>query len=301
MSRPAFRAAAPTPSSIMARRAGKRLCRRWLHRTAIVVCLFALTLNACLLSSCGSTRQAGVIAAGSTSVQPFAESLAEEFMRENTGITVDVQGGGSSSGVLAAQSGTADIGMSSRELKGDEKSLWSVEIARDGLAVIVNPENPIGNLTLNQVRDIYTTSVRNWSQLGGPNWEIHFISREEGSGTRSAFESLVMVKSEINPKAIIQDSNGAVRQLVADDPAAIGFVSLGLVNDKVKALSLEGVHATAENVINGTYNLSRPFLFITKAAPTGMTRQFIDFTLSAAGKKLLAAEGLITLEDGGAK
>jgi phosphate transport system substrate-binding protein len=191
--------------------------------------------------------------------------------------------------------------MSSRELKDDEKSLWDVEIARDGLAVIVHPSNPIQNLTLNQIRDIYTTAVSNWSQLGGPESKIHVITRENGSGTRAAFESLVMGNAELTPRAIVQDSNGAVRQLVADDPSAIGFISLGLVNETVKALELGGVAATRENAINGSYGLSRPFLFITRGQPTGQTKQFIDFTLSAEGQKLLATEGLIPSSEGTGK
>jgi len=251
-----------------------------------------------LTSSCSKPSKSGIIIAGSTSVQPFAEALSEEYMKLNKDIEIDVQGGGSSAGVMSAQTNTADIGMSSRELTGDEKKMWYVEIARDGLAVIVNPANIIGNLTLEQARDIYSGKITNWSQLGGKKAEIHVITREEGSGTRSAFESLVMNKVEINPRAIVQDSNGTVRQLVGDDAAAIGFISLGLVNEKVKALELDGVEATRENVINGTYGLSRPFLFITSVSPTGKTKLFIDFVLSAEGKKLLNAEGLVTFETG---
>ncbi len=254
----------------------------------------ALIFSMCLLSACGNKTKAGIIVAGSTSVQPFAEALAEEYMHLNPGITIDIQGGGSSAGVMAAKSDTANIGMSSRDLTAEEKKLWYVEIAKDGLAVIIHPKNPISNLTLEQIRGIYTAGISNWGELGGLNSSIHVITREEGSGTRSAFESLVMGSQEITPKAMVQDSNGAVRQLVEDDPAAIGFISLGLVNEKVKALSMEGVAATRENIINGSYRLSRPFLFITHKEPEGDTKRFIDFTLSAEGQRLLAAEGLIT-------
>lgn len=210
---------------------------------------------------------------------------------------IDVQGGGSSAGIMSAQSGTADIGMSSRSLKENEKSLWSVEIARDGLAVIVHSGNPVMNLTLNQVRDIYTAKITDWSQFGGSDSKIHVIAREEGSGTRGAFEDLVMDDIRISPKAIVQDSNGAVRQLVADDPNAIGFISLGLVDETVKALQLDGVAATTENVINGSYGLSRPFLFMTLNEPSDETKQFLDFSLSVEGQELLAAEGLIPSTD----
>jgi phosphate transport system substrate-binding protein len=270
-----------------------------LIRKTVGFCLLILVVS--LTSACSKSTKTGIIVAGSTSVQPFAEALAEEYIKTTSDIEIDVQGGGSSAGVMSAQTNTADIGMSSRNLSGDEKKLWSVEIARDGLAIIVNPKNEVSNLTLAQARDIYTGVISNWSQLGGIDHEIHVIAREEGSGTRSAFESLVMNKQEINPRAIIQDSNGTVRQLVGDDFAAIGFLSLGLVNEKVKALELDGVQATRENVINGTYGLSRPFLFITNAPPVGKVKAFIDFVLSAEGKKLLNAEGLVTYADGGTK
>ena len=266
---------------------------------AIDICILIFIVS--LMSSCSLIPKAGIIAAGSTSVQPFAEALGEEYMRLHPGVTIDIQGGGSAAGIMAAQSDTADIGMSSRDLTGEEKNLWSVEIAKDGLAVIVCPSNPVANLTLSQIRDIYTTSISNWSQLGGSNSKIHVITREDGSGTRSAFESLVMGKSEITQSAIVQDSNGTVRQLVEDDPAAIGFISLGLVNDKVKALKLDGVTATRDNIINGSYGLARPFLFITHTQPTGQTKQFIDFVLSQEGQKLLETEGLVTTGEGGAK
>ena len=260
---------------------------------SLAISLVLLLMAVSLTSACGSRSQAGIIVAGSTSVQPFAEVLAEEYMILHPDIIIDIQGGGSSAGIMAAESGTANIGMSSRALKDEEKSLWSVEIARDGLVVIVNPSNPINDLTLEQVRNIYAATISDWSQLGGTKSKIHVIAREEGSGTRGAFESLVMDKTQITPRAIVQDSNGSVRQLVKDDPNAIGFISLGLVNEYVKALSLEGVAATRENVISGSYGLSRPFLFVSSGEPSGQTKLFIDFTLSAEGQKLLAAEGLI--------
>lgn len=257
-----------------------------------------LALSVCLLSACGSMPKAGVVVAGSTSVQPFAEVLAEEYMILHPGLSIDIQGGGSSAGIMAAQSATADIGMSSRSLNDTEKGLWSVEIARDGLAVVVHPGNPVLDLTYEQVRGIYAATITDWSQLGGPAAKIHVITREEGSGTRSAFESLVMAKIRITPKAIVQDSNGAVRQLVGDDPNAIGYISLGLVDASVQSVELEGVAATRENVIDATYGLSRPFLFVCAAPPTGQAKEFIDFVLSAEGQKILATEGLVPSAEG---
>ncbi|MCL2299426.1 MAG: substrate-binding domain-containing protein, partial [Firmicutes bacterium] len=174
--------------------------------------LFAVAMLA-LLPACGARPGHAVAAAGSTSVQPYAEILEEAFAHTHEG-EIDVQGGGSSAGIVAAQSGTADIGMSSRALKGSEAALWSVEIAKDGLAVVVHPSNPVSDLSLGQIRAVYAQSITNWGSLGGRDAKIHIITREEGSGSRSAFEDLVMGGREISPGAIVQASNGAVRQLV---------------------------------------------------------------------------------------
>ena len=268
----------------------RRIC------TAVSAVILALVLS--LVSACSSMQRVDIIVAGSTSIQPYAEVLSEEYMILYPGAMVDIQGGGSSAGIMAARSGTSDIGMSSRTLNDDEKSLWYVEIAKDGLAVIVNPGNPVQDLTLQQISDIYAAKISDWSQLGGPQAKIHIISREDGSGTRDAFVNLVMGESKITPRAIIQDSNGAVRQLVADDRNAIGFISLGLVNETVRALQLGGVAATRENVMNGSYGLSRPFLFIALDQPTGQAKQFMDFVLSEEGQQILINEGLVSSLEG---
>ena len=266
----------------------------------IVRKVFVLAVIAALamtsLSACGTRAGHAVIVAGSTSVQPYAEILEEAFAHTHDG-EIDVQGGGSSAGITAAQAGTADIGMSSRALKESEADLWSVEIAKDGLAVIVHPSNPVAGLTLEEIRAVYAQNVANWSQLGGRDANIHIITREEGSGSRSAFEDLVMDKQEISPRAIVQASNGAVRQLVSDDPNAIGFISLGLVEvgeKPVKALRLQGVAASRDNVINGSYALFRPFLFVAQQEPEGLAMEFIEFVLSPEGRRILTAEGLVT-------
>lgn len=254
----------------------------------------ALILLASILTACGGESGERVIVAGSTSVQPYSEVLAEAFVLSHPGIIIDVQGGGSSSGIRAASTNTAHIGMSSRLLNEDEMDYWVVEIARDGLAIVVHPSNPISGLSIEQLQRIFTGEITNWNELGGSDAGIHLIAREEGSGTRGAFEELIMTDGQfITPRAIVQSSNGAVRQLVSSDPNSIGFLSLGLVNDTVVALDLDGIAATAENVINGTYNLFRPFLFVRRDEPHGATAQFIDFILSPEGKAILTEEGLI--------
>ena len=265
-------------------------------RTILQVVLLSISIS--ILSACSRSTESGFIVAGSTSVQPYAEILAEEYMIMHPGAAIDIQGGGSSAGITAAKSGIANLGMSSRHLNDDEKSLWSIEIAKDGLGVIVHPSNSIENLTLDQIRRIYSGEIKNWSEIGGTDSKIHIITREEGSGTRSAFAELVMEKTEITSKAIVQDSNGAVKQLVKDDENAIGYISLGLVDKNVKALHLEGVAANQENILNGSYSLSRPFLFVSLSPPTGETKQFLDYVLSTEGQKMLSDEGLIPTAGG---
>ena len=261
-----------------------------------LVSAIILLLSMSFLTACGGGHSAALIIAGSTSVQPYVEMLAEEYEHIHPEQIIDVQGGGSSAGITAVESETADIGMSSRNLKESEQHLWSIEITKDGLAIVVNPENPVENLTLEQLRGIYAEDIINWGQLGGSDAKIHIITREEGSGTRSAFEEMVMGDRRISRKAIVQDSNGAVRQLVADDPYSIGFISLGLVDvgqRPVKALQIEGADASQDNVVNGSYKLFRSFLFVAKSEPTGTAMQFIDYIRSPEGQQLLAEEGLI--------
>lgn len=269
--------------------------KKLLRRKRVYISVITLIISTSLLTACSKTEDSGMIVAGSTSVQPYAEVLAEEYMIMNPEQPIDIQGGGSSAGITAAKTESAAIGMSSRSLQEDELDLWQIEIAMDGLVLIVNPKNSIGDLSLEQISDIYAGKITHWSQLGGLDSKINLIAREEGSGTRSAFTELVMGEVEITPKAIVQDSNGSVMQLVAGDPNAIGFISLGLVNDQVKALALDGVEATGENIMNGTYALARPFLLVTKDEPTGTTKSFIDFILSSEGQRLLSDEGLIPI------
>jgi phosphate transport system substrate-binding protein len=262
----------------------------------LVVIVPVLLALMCLLAACGGGRDAAFIIAGSTSVQPYIEILAEDYALSHPEKVIDIQGGGSSAGITAVESGTAEIGMSSRNLKESEMHLWSIEITKDGLAIIVNPDNPVSDLMPEQILGIYAGDITNWSQLGGRDARIHIITREEGSGTRSAFEEMVMDGRRITPRAIVQDSNGAVRMLVADDPNSIGYISLGLVDvgeRPVKALLIDGVAPTRENVLNGSYTMFRSFLFVALREPEGYAKQFIDYVRSPEGQRVLAEEGLI--------
>jgi len=263
--------------------------RPWAAAAAAWGIALALAGAACSRGSSGR----GVIVAGSTSIQPFADRWAEVFMRENPGKIINVQGGGSSAGLEAARSGAADIGMSSRELKPEERDLSETVIARDGLAVIVHPSNPLSGLDLLEVRNIFNGSVENWSMLGGPDKEITVVTREEGSGTRGAFQELVMSRDRIFRGAVVEDSNGTVREIVASDPNGIGYISLGLVNEQVKRLALEGVEPTKAEIDAGRYRLVRPFLFVTKGPAAPAAGDFIAFVLSPEGQRLIIEEGLL--------
>ncbi len=265
----------------------------------LAVCLLGLLILAgawgCRSGSGGGGAQ-GVCIAGSTSVQPFAEKLAEIFMGQHPKIRVDVQGGGSSAGIQAAIQGAANLGASSRELLGPEKALQEIPIAYDGIAIIVHPTNPLSNLSVEQIKQIFTSKLTDWRDFGLPPREIDVINREEGSGTREAFEHLVMGKAEVSPAAMVQDSNGAVREIVAGDPNAIGYLSAGLVDNRVKAVTIDGVRPSPENIKNHTYKLRRRFLLVSREAPGASCKKFVDFTLSPEGQQILEKEGLVGVQ-----
>lgn len=232
--------------------------------------------------------------AGSTSVQPFAEKWAEAYQRSRPGISIHVQGGGSTAGVVAAETGAAQIGMCSRELTPAEaQKLQATVVARDGIAIVVNKANPIANLALADVQKIYARRIARWSELGGADVKITTITREEGSGTRGAFEDLVMKGSRIAASALVQDSTGAVRQMVASDPAAIGYISLGLVDASVKAVTIDGTEPSEATIDAGRYPIVRPFLFVTKGEPQGSAAAFIAWVNGPEGHAITRHEGLL--------
>jgi phosphate transport system substrate-binding protein len=255
----------------------------------LVMALVAVLLT----SSCKGSSGNAVISAGSTSVEPYINIMADVYMDLFPGTDVIVQGGGSTSGVTAVRSGTADIGMLSRALREDELDLWNAVIAKDGLAIIVHPSNPVKNLSIEDIRGIYAGDITNWAELDGTDSQIHLISREEGSGTRSAFEESVMGGRRITGRSIVINSNGALRQIVSGDKDAIGFISLGIVNERVKAVDIGGIAPTKENIANDSYPLYRSFLFVTYGEPQGKVKGFIDFVLSTEGQRILENEGLI--------
>lgn len=250
-----------------------------------------------------SGNQQSITVNGSTSVQPLTEELAKAFMAKNKNVKIDIQGGGSGVGIKSAKDGIVDIGMSSRELKSEEKNLKEIKIAIDGIAIIVNPANKVTNLTMEQIQKIYKGEITDWSQVGGKAGRITVITREDGSGTRGAFIELTGVEAKENGKkldktvasAIIQGSSGAVMTTAASDPNAIGYASFGVAKEstELKLLSVEGAEATAENIYAGSYIISRPFLMLTKEEPKGAVKEFIDFILSAEGQEIVESHGYL--------
>lgn len=266
-------------------------------KTKVMIrCLFFL-LCVALAVTFGCGRGGSTITvAGSTAFQPFAEKLADLYMAANPGSTITIQGGGSAVGIQSALSGAANIGMADLViLPKDAQSLKTVIVARDGIVMIVNPKNPVKNLTLDQIRNIYNGKIKNWKEVGGSDQAVTVVSREEGSGTRSSFEAIIK-NITLTKEAIIQDSNGTVRETVANDHNSIGYISHGLVNNKISALMLNGIACTNDDINKGLYPLVRPVYFLTREEPQGLSKSFIDFILSEQGQKTILTNGLIPVK-----
>ncbi|MGL5540894.1 MAG: phosphate ABC transporter substrate-binding protein [Erysipelotrichaceae bacterium] len=257
----------------------------------LIALLMAFTLVGCGASD---GEAASLIVGGSTSVQGLMEALSEEYSDAD----VAVQGGGSSVGVQGVREGTLDIGMVSRELKDSETGLTPTVIALDGIAVIVHPNNPVADLTMEQVHDIFTGKITNWNEVGGVDKEIAVVSREEGSGTRGAFEEIVKYESaELIGTSEIQKSTGGVVQSVSGNENAIGYISMGSMDAVVKGIMIGGVEPTEENAKAKTYPISRPFLVVVKEGSENADAQaFIDWILSEEGQAIVADKKYITVE-----
>ena len=242
---------------------------------------------------------------GSTTVLPIAQLAAESYMSKNSSADIKVSGGGSGVGVQAAGEGTADIGMSSREVKDSEFQKYPdmkvTVVAGDGIALIVNPSNTVSSLTLAQVKDIYSGKITNWSQVGGTSGGIVVVGRDAASGTREFFWEYVMGKGDFAKGMLEKNSNGAVKQTIVQTPGAIGYVGLGYIDADVKALRIKldngtQVVASVSNVINGSYPISRSLYFLTKGEPKGLSKAFTDFILSDEGQKIVEEEGFVPLK-----
>ena len=232
---------------------------------------------------------------GSTSMEKIIGSLGEAFMEMNPDVNVTYNPTGSGTGIQAAIDGTCDIGLSSRALKDEEKaSLTETIVALDGIAIIVNPANPVSDLSVEQIAQIYTGEITNWKDVGGDDLEISLIGREAGSGTRDGFETITGTKEACKYNQELT-STGDVITTVAGNPNAIGYASLSAVKDSVKALTVGGVAPSEETVLDGTYTIQRPFVLATRTgeALSEAAQAFFDFATSADANEIIAAAGAV--------
>lgn len=237
---------------------------------------------------------------GSTSMMNLCEALKEVVPEALPGVTLDAQYTGSGAGIEGVTAGTVDIGNASRALTDEEKANGIVEnvVAIDGIAVVVNPENTVSNLTTDQLKQIYTGEVTNWSEVGGPDMSIVVVGRESGSGTRGAFEELLEIEDACKYAQEL-DSTGGVATTVSSTEGAIGYVSLDALDDTVKAIQIDGVDATEENIVAGTYPLQRPFVMATKgeiSEQSELVQEFFNFIYSEQGQQVVSQVGLITVD-----
>lgn len=264
---------------------------------------------AVILAACGNSAGGGsgsskdhgatIAISGSTSVGPLAEKLAFNY-EENNDVKIEINQIGSSAGITNAISGVSEIGMSSRDLKQEEidSGLNEVIIAYDGIVVVTHPTNKVKDLTLEQVKQIFTGEVTNWKNLGGDDMEIVVVSREDGSGSRDAFQEIVDFSSgELVKSAIIASGNGNIKTTVAMNKHAVGFISFEYIDDSISTIDINGVEATADNVLQQKYKLSRPFLFVNKEENlTKAGQQFIDYILSSDGQAVVSETGAIPVK-----
>ncbi len=267
--------------------------RRWFLLSGLLL-VVVLVLTVALVG-CGTNSSSTITEDGSTTVQPLAEALAKAFHQQHPDVTITISGGGSATGINDCNSGAVDIGAASRDLKAGEPALITHLLAKDGIGIITSPGNPVTGLTKAQVIDIFSGNITNWQAVGGPSHKIDVFVREVGSGTRTAFQELVMGSARIMDAAMQQNSSGTIRQAVAGDTYSIGFESLAYLDSSIKALAIDGIAATQVNARNGTYPIVRPLYFLTKEQPTGLVKEFIDFCLSSEGQQIVADNGYIVV------
>ncbi|KMV29856.1 phosphate ABC transporter substrate-binding protein [Photobacterium swingsii] len=266
----------------------------------------ALALAGSMAFNAAAVANETISVVGSSSVTPLMEVFGETYSKANPSVFVEVQGPGSSAGIRAANDGSADLGMSSRNLKDSEKSseLKEVVVARDGIAVVVHNSNPVKDLKKEDITKIYKGEITNWKQVGGEDKPIVVVTRDTASGTRGAFEDIMSLKKKINDmkvsaisqRAQVASGNGQLKTTVANNPFAIGYISLGTVDNSLKAVSVDG-HAPSVAAINsGEYKVQRPFLVLyktTKISPASKT--FLDWTQTEEAQKLVSGKGYIAV------
>jgi phosphate transport system substrate-binding protein len=248
------------------------------------------------------TLQGKLVLTGSSTVAPLLSEIGKRYESKYKGVRIDVQSGGSSRGVADARQGTADIGLVSRDLKDNEKDLQSFTVARDGVSVILHKENPLATLSNQQIIDIYTKKVNNWNEVGGKDAPITVVNKAEGRSTLELFAQFFKLKvTEIKADVVIGDNEQGIKT-VAGNPNAIGYVSVGSAEYSanngvaIKLLPVNGVAASIANVSNKTFPISRPLNLVTKATPTGLQKDFIDFASSSEVNDLVKAQYFVPIQ-----
>lgn len=261
------------------------------------------SLLAALLAS-SAAAQSKIILEGSTTVLPIAQKTAEVYMKKNPGVNVIVRGGGSGVGITSIIDGTCDIANSSRAIKQKEldnafkksRQLKAHTVAMDAIVIIVNPSNNLAGLSKQQVKDIFTGKIKNWKELGGSDMKIVAVSRDSASGTFEAFIEYALDKKRVRPDALTQSSNQGVINIVAQTKGAIGYVGLGYISEKVKALMYNGVEASRDTVLKNKYSLARPLFMYTSNDMKPEVKKFMDFVKSSEGAYLVEEAGFISLK-----
>lgn len=260
----------------------------------IISLLAVAMLLVCALTGCGGESQA-VATDGSTSMNKLIGALGEAF-EADTGITVTYNATGSGAGIQAVEEGRCDIGLSSRDLKNEEKAngIEGTILAYDGIAIIVNPNNPVSDLDVETIAKIYTGEIKNWKEVGGKDAEIVLIGREAGSGTRDGFESITDTEDKCQYRQELT-STGDVITTVASNPNAIGYASLASIKDTVKALTVGGVAPSEETIKDGSYVVQRPFVLVTKkdATLSENAQKFFDYITSVAANEIISGAGVV--------
>jgi phosphate transport system substrate-binding protein len=252
--------------------------------TILIICIFSYLI----LSFNTNENTNDIVIAGSTSVQPVAQALANAYMNKHPNVKITVSGGDSSVGINSVHSGQVNIGTSSRNLTSSESNgLTQYSIGEDAIAIIVNVQNPVNNISTEQLMDIYTGKITNWNQLGGNNATIVPVTREVGSGTRYDFEKIVLGNNSYANNTQVSSSNYAALQTVAVSSNAIGYVARNQLDPEVKLLGVNNISLTQQNVANGEYPMKRQMLFLVKGEPTGVTKDFINFSLSPEGQAII--------------
>lgn len=262
----------------------------------LISILLVVIMALCALTGCSGSKDGSVSTDGSTSMEKVMGMLGEQYMEDNKGVTFTYNPTGSGSGIKAAKDGTCDIGLASRYLKEEEKAEGLVEtiLAYDGIAIIVNTNNTVADLTVEQIAKIYTGEITNWNEVGGSDGEIVLIGREAGSGTRDGFESITDTEDACQYRQELT-STGAVITAVESNPNAIGYASLASVKDSVKAISVDGVAPSESTIKDGSYAVQRPFVLVTKEGVelSETAQDFFNYITSGEANELISAAGVV--------